>query len=132
MADKKNIALAMMTASLVLLSNGVQGDEVVPEAVQEEALSYEDLGSGEEVRSDLVAQTQRSSSSKKTAGGSCGTGTTGMTGTKSPGQGQCGATGTKKPAEGQCGEGKCGSGSQNSGGSTSSYKKGASKNAAGK
>ncbi|MBS0652496.1 MAG: hypothetical protein JSR39_03100 [Verrucomicrobia bacterium] len=150
MADKKKIALAMVASTLVLLSNGLQANETPVEQVQEEALSYSDLGSGEEVRSNLVSQTnqskakQNNSRTKKTADGSCGdnSGNNSSDSTKKPADGQCGqgscgsgSTGgsgaAKKPADGQCGQGSCGSGSTG-GGNTSSNQKGKKTTSVGK
>lgn len=152
MADKKKMALAVAASSLVLLSGAVQAEEVPSEQVQEEeALSYSDLGSGEEVRSNLVTQTNRgesgqqskqpSSRNKRTAEGKCGS-NSGSNSEKPPaegqcGQGSCGSSGSngtnpapKKPAQGQCGQGTCGSsgsGSGPTGASTSSNQKAKSK-----
>jgi uncharacterized low-complexity protein len=141
MADKKKIALAMVASTLVLLSNGLQANEAPADQAQEEALSYSDLGSGEEVRSNLVSQTnqsktkQNNSRAKKTADGNCGQSSCGAGGTGGTG-GTDGSNGTgngavKKPADGQCGQGSCGSGSTGSG-NTSSNQKGKKTTSAGK
>lgn len=120
MSDKKKIALAMVASSLALLSNGLQADEAPMVQIQEEELAYADLGSGEEVRSDLVSQantSKKASHSKKTADNQCGDGSSEQNkGTKKPVEGQCGegkcgdkkggTGGTKQPAEGNCGETK--------------------------
>jgi uncharacterized low-complexity protein len=94
MSEKKKIALAVVASSLTLFSNGLHAEEArMVQPVQEEELAYSDLGSGEEVRSDLVSQassSKKANHSKKTADGQCGQ--------------------TKKPTEGQCGEGTCGEG----------------------
>jgi uncharacterized low-complexity protein len=142
MADKKKIALAMVASTLVLLSNGLQANETPVEQVQEEALSYSDLGSGEEVRSNLVSQTNQSKTSpkakqnnsrtKKTADGSCGESSCGAGGTGGTGGANgTGGTGAKKPADGQCGQGTCGAGGTG-GGNTSSNQKGKKTTSAGK
>ncbi len=92
MADKKNIVLAIVTSSLVLLGNSVQADEEPTHQAQEEALSYSDLGSAEEVSSDLVSGTGKPAPMKREkADSDSGSG-------KKAGDGKCGGS--------DCGKGK--------------------------
>jgi len=132
MADKKNIGLAIFSSSLILFSGAAFAEAAPAPEQQAEELSYTDLGSGEEVRSNLVSQANRTKQTtqtkqnnrapKKVAEGQCGqskcgsgqgsgsgaTGGTDDSGDDDSGNGN-GSNG-KKPAQGKCGQSKCGSG----------------------